>query len=172
MVENDTVLLGYIFQGYVRLETDHVSLSDKQLLLRICNIIKGCDGFKYYQRFLTDPEKKYKTSFLLVCSQDEGVQRQLDDTRRQRFHTRMETRRCGGQVSGYIVRVNDIISLGIEHSVGHPALCKVDNNVPDAVRNFIVDGALNFSAHDLYERAIEDYSNETEKKMLFNPDMV
>ncbi|KAG0181557.1 hypothetical protein DFQ29_008021, partial [Apophysomyces sp. BC1021] len=58
----------------------------------------------------------------------------------------METFRCGGQVSGHIDRVNDVINLNIEHSTGHPApYC-----------------ALNFSAHDLYERAIEDYPNETE----------
>ncbi|HYT43447.1 MAG TPA: hypothetical protein VEP90_14000, partial [Methylomirabilota bacterium] len=162
LVEAGTMLSGYTFQGYIHLEAEHISLSDKQLLVRIRNIIECCDDFKYYGRFLTDPEKKHQTSFQLVCSQDEEVQRQLEDSRRQRLHKRMETFRCGGHVSGYIDRVNNVISLNIEHSIGHPAPNRNNHSVPESVHEFIINGAINMTLRELYQRVQEEYPDETE----------
>ncbi|KAF7725365.1 hypothetical protein EC973_009631 [Apophysomyces ossiformis] len=152
--ETGTVLSGYTFQGYIQLEADQISLSDSQLLVRIRNTIESCGDFKYYERFLTEPEKK--------TPNDEEVQRQLDDSSRRRLHTRMETFRCGGQVSGYIDRVNNVISLNIEHSIGHPAPSRTNHSVPESVREFIINGAINMSSRELYQRVLQEYPNETE----------
>ena len=157
--------VSYMYEGDIVFDDYIRQLEDDQVLLNyIASSIGARDGYTYSIKTLADPTMRHSISFSCVCCQDERVQHQLPDDDRARLHARMDVYPCGGTIRGYIDRIHEYIYLKINHTNAHPPIEPMENvrvEMPENVRNYIVENAMDFTATSLYPRIVNRFRAES-----------